>query len=66
MKRQGPIASFMEEVNHNDLKAVAPMVVDKKESTEEGLPANWEIKYTKEGKKYYVNHNDKTTHWELP
>ena len=32
----------------------------------EGLPAGWEMRQTPEGRKYYVNHNTKTTHWTLP
>lgn len=30
------------------------------------LPPFWEIKHTKQGKVYYVDHNTKTTHWKLP
>lgn len=36
----------------------------------EWLPAGWEIRYTNlesgEQRKYYVDHNTQTTHWELP
>jgi len=30
------------------------------------LPAGWEMRRTLEGKVYYVDHNTKTTHWNLP
>ena len=32
----------------------------------ERLPVGWEVRQTPEGRKYYVNHNTKTTHWNLP
>jgi hypothetical protein len=30
------------------------------------LPLGWEIAFTAEGEKYYVNHISKQTMWELP
>jgi scaffold protein salvador len=30
------------------------------------LPANWEIEFTPEGVKYYVDHNNRRTHWIHP
>lgn len=30
------------------------------------LPAGWSVRYTDEGRPYYVDHNTKTTHWEPP
>jgi hypothetical protein len=30
------------------------------------LPYRWEEKVTDKGRKYYVDHNNKKTHWELP
>jgi len=30
------------------------------------LPEGWEPRLDPEGKKYYVNHNDKSTQWKLP
>jgi len=30
------------------------------------LPDGWEPRVTKEGRKFYVDHNTKSTHWELP
>lgn len=34
--------------------------------TNSNLPPGWEIRYTPEGRLYYVDHNTKLTHWELP
>ncbi|AAZ10109.1 zinc finger protein 3 [Trypanosoma equiperdum] len=30
------------------------------------LPAGWQIAYTANGQPYYLDHNTKTTHWNLP
>jgi len=30
------------------------------------LPAGWEKQLTEKGKVYYIDHNTKETHWELP
>lgn len=30
------------------------------------LPPGWEMCYTPRGKLFYINHNDRTTHWSLP
>ena len=30
------------------------------------LPAGWEVKYTKEGKKFFVDHNTQSTFWTDP
>lgn len=30
------------------------------------LPKGWEECYTPKGKLFFINHNDKTTHWHLP
>ena len=30
------------------------------------LPEGWEVKYTKEGKKFFVDHNTKSTSWTDP
>jgi scaffold protein salvador len=36
-------------------------------STEElPLPPGWSVDYTLRGRKYYVDHNTKTTHWAHP
>lgn len=42
-----------------------------KSSTEDGdeelpLPPGWSIDYTLRGRKYYIDHNTKTTHWSHP
>eukprot|EP00802_Teleaulax_amphioxeia_P006001 Tamp_06005.p1 GENE.Tamp_06005~~Tamp_06005.p1 ORF type:complete len:734 (-),score=146.39 Tamp_06005:608-2809(-) len=35
-------------------------------SSAQQLPPNWERKFTADGRAYYENHNDHTTHWEPP
>lgn len=30
------------------------------------LPTGWEMCHTPRGKLFYINHNDRTTHWSLP
>lgn len=30
------------------------------------LPPGWQIAWTNEGQVYYVDHNTRTTHWQLP
>ncbi|CBJ27893.1 ubiquitin-protein ligase [Ectocarpus siliculosus] len=36
------------------------------ESAEPPLPPGWEERMSAEGKVFYMNHNDKTTHWTRP
>mmetsp|Transcript_16721 Transcript_16721/g.25127 ORF Transcript_16721/g.25127 Transcript_16721/m.25127 type:complete len:479 (+) Transcript_16721:104-1540(+) len=43
--------------------APPPPIVQPKSSS---LPPGWEERTTPDGRKYYVNHNDKSTHWTLP
>ena len=33
---------------------------------DENVPPGWSIDYTQRGKKYYIDHNTKTTHWSHP
>jgi len=40
------------------------MLVDKISSR--SLPAGWELCWTSEGRKYYIDHNTATTQWECP
>lgn len=35
-------------------------------SEELPLPLGWSIDYTLRGRKYYIDHNTKTTHWSHP
>lgn len=30
------------------------------------LPAGWTVDYTANGRKYYIDHNTQTTHWNHP
>ena len=30
------------------------------------LPPGWSVDYTLRGRKYYIDHNTKTTHWSHP
>ena len=34
--------------------------------TQAALPPGWELKYAPDGRRYYVDHATKTTHWTLP
>ena len=36
------------------------------ETNNENLPAGWSIDFTQRGRKYYIDHNTKTTHWSHP
>lgn len=36
------------------------------QSEELPLPPGWSVDYTLRGRKYYVDHNTKTTHWSHP
>jgi len=38
----------------------------KKPSQEFTLPPGWQKYYNNDGKQYYINHNDGTTHWNIP
>lgn len=35
-------------------------------SEELPLPLGWSVDYTLRGRKYYMDHNTKTTHWSHP
>jgi hypothetical protein len=43
-----------------------PLYPSYTQSQSPSLPPGWEIRYTAEGKPYYLNHLDKTTSWTLP
>ena len=43
-----------------------PAIASPPVSASPTLPHNWEQKTAPDGRTYYVNHNDKTTHWTLP
>ena len=30
------------------------------------LPPGWEEKVAPDGRRYYINHNDRSTHWNRP
>jgi scaffold protein salvador len=36
------------------------------EAEELPLPPGWSVDYTMRGRKYYIDHNTKTTHWSHP
>ncbi|XP_046404355.1 E3 ubiquitin-protein ligase Su(dx) isoform X2 [Ischnura elegans] len=46
----------------------APSTTDRSHSTgvEEPLPPGWEMRYDMYGRRYYVDHNTKSTSWERP
>ena len=43
-----------------------PQQQQQQPSEEEPLPAGWEIRYDSFGRKYYVDHNSRSTTWERP
>lgn len=45
---------------------VQPQYAPQFQSAPPPLPPGWESKYTPDGKVYYVNHNDHSTHWNRP
>lgn len=49
-----------------DTIASTPAVATRASADEEPLPAGWEMRYDQFGRKYYVDHNTKSTTWERP
>ncbi|KAJ8726296.1 hypothetical protein PYW07_000994 [Mythimna separata] len=53
--------------SHADAEAAAPGVaVVYANPAEEPLPAGWEMRYDVYGRRYYVDHNTRSTSWERP
>ena len=48
--------------------AVAPKggESDAEGQSSEELPEDWELRFTKQGRRFYLDHSTKTTHWKLP
>lgn len=49
---------------HGVLSTIPSQCVD--EELELPLPPGWSVDYTLRGRKYYIDHNAKTTHWSHP
>lgn len=43
-----------------------PLEVENGNQEEEALPAGWEMRYDVYGRRYYVDHNTRSTSWERP
>lgn len=41
-------------------------ITNQQSHEKENLPPGWSVDYTQKGRKYYVDHNTKTTHWSHP
>lgn len=73
---ESPIYQNAESVNSERNKETAPIYsaisyisrsTNNQESSEElPLPPGWSVDYTLRGRKYYMDHNTKTTHWSHP
>jgi len=50
-------------VHHPSLSSPAPAPAP---DTELPLPAGWSVGWTMRGRKYFIDHNTKTTHWSHP
>lgn len=44
----------------------APTPQQQEQSQSVVLPNGWQVAWTASGEKYYVDHNTRTTHWQLP
>lgn len=51
-------------LRHGVLSTMPSQCVD--EELELPLPPGWSVDYTLRGRKYYIDHNAKTTHWSHP
>ena len=60
MKRGGPGLALLSKYN-TPLSPLPPPPPPLPQDPE--LPAGWEMRKTKEGVSYYVDHNTRTTHW---
>lgn len=59
--------SYGDKIIHNDARhGVLSMVAQQCVDEELPLPPGWSVDYTLRGRKYYIDHNAKTTHWSHP
>lgn len=60
--------TYGEKLLHNSRHGLLTQVPQPQQSIEEELPlpSGWSIDYTLRGRKYYIDHNAKTTHWSHP
>lgn len=57
---QDPVASLDPSSNQSNNTTTLPNAI------EEPLPAGWEMRYDVYGRRYYVDHNTRSTSWERP
>lgn len=60
--------TYGEQLIHNGRHGILSQVSTHSQPTEEEmpLPPGWTMDYTLRGRKYYIDHNAKTTHWSHP
>lgn len=60
--------TYGEQLIHNSRHGILSQQVPAQSTIEEELPLppGWSIDYTLRGRKYYIDHNAKTTHWSHP
>ncbi|CAG9766057.1 unnamed protein product [Ceutorhynchus assimilis] len=58
--------SYGESLAHNLRQSVGRNENTQEPSEELPLPPGWSVDYTLRGRKYYIDHNTKTTHWSHP
>lgn len=60
--------TYGEKLIHNARHGLLSQVAPSQQSMEEELPLppGWSVDYTLRGRKYYIDHNAKTTHWSHP
>lgn len=60
--------TYGEQLVHNARHGIISQVPSQQSIVEEEmpLPPGWSVDYTLRGRKYYIDHNAKTTHWSHP
>ncbi|KAJ6647636.1 E3 ubiquitin-protein ligase Su(dx) [Pseudolycoriella hygida] len=58
----GPSAAQLPSTNPNEQQIVSAQPA----TDDEPLPAGWEIRFDQFGRRYYVDHNTRSTYWEKP
>ncbi len=51
---------------NDDARSASPSLRTGDDPSDESLPRGWEVSISKEGKKYYIDHNTRTTTWDRP
>lgn len=58
--------SFQKSTNTSQSPQQQPSTSAQMQDEELPLPPGWSVDYTLRGRKYYIDHNAKTTHWSHP